>query len=182
MFPSGNYKPIKGYEKYYLIYDDGRVWSIRSNKFLKPKVEWTGYLSVDLCVNKQKTRIKIHRLVAEAFIPNPNNLQYVNHKDKNKQNNKANNLEWCTIEYNVNYNENYSQEERIKRQGIIGKPILCIETNTIYKSASEASKQLNLSRSHLSNVLNGRKKTAGGYHWKYIRKENLKTRKELHHD
>ena len=115
MFPSGNYKSIKGYEKYYLIYDDGRVWSIRSNKFLKPKVERTGYLSVDLCVNKQKTRIKIHRLVAEAFIPNPNNLPYVNHKDKNKQNNKANNLEWCTIEYNVNYNENCSQEERIKR-------------------------------------------------------------------
>ena len=163
-----NYKPIKGFENNYLIYDTGQVWSITKKKFLKPKKEWTGYLSVCLCKDNIKTMHKIHRLVAEAFIPDPLNLPYINHIDENKENNSVSNLEWCNIEYNVNYQKNFSNEKREKLNGVIGKPIICVETNTVYKSASEASRQMGISRSHLSNVLNGRKQTAGGYHWKYL--------------
>lgn len=91
----------------YIIYPNGTIWSIRRNKFLKPSIQKnTGYTRI--CVDKKT--YKIHRLVAEAFIPNPNNHPYINHKDKNKTNNHIDNLEWCTPRQNTehSYGTKYS--------------------------------------------------------------------------
>ena len=85
-------KDIKDYEGLYAITEDGRIWSYRSNRFLKPYVR-KGYLRVKLYINGVEKDFSIHRLVAFAYLPNPDNLPEVNHKDENKQNNCVDNLE-----------------------------------------------------------------------------------------
>lgn len=110
------WKCIKGYEGLYQVSNFGRVrslgrWvkgkngSIRfyRGRILKPGTNTFGYLFVNLFKNNKQKTITIHRLVAEAFIPNTDNLPMINHKDENKQNNNVNNLEWCTSSYNNNY-------------------------------------------------------------------------------
>lgn len=96
-------KDIKGYEGIYAITSCGRVWSYRSKKFLKPRPDRDGYLRVNLKLNGKEKTIHIHRLVAETYLPNPDNLPQINHKDEVKSHNWINNLEWCTASYNVNY-------------------------------------------------------------------------------
>ena len=91
---------IEGIETNYLIYDDGRVYSLKTKKFLNGDKS-SGYLRYLLCVNGKKYRMMAHRLVAEAFIPNPNNLPIVDHKDKDRFNNSVNNLQWITYSENV---------------------------------------------------------------------------------
>ena len=100
------WKDIKGYEGKYQVSNYGIVKSLNyrrtgKEQLLKPALQTTGYFSVMLC--KPLKRFQIHRLVAEAFIPNPDNLPQVNHKDEDKTNNHADNLEWCTNKYNSNY-------------------------------------------------------------------------------
>lgn len=89
------------FEGRYIIHSDGRVWSVKNQKFLKQSVHHTGYTRI--CVDKKS--YVIHRLVANAFIPNPNNFQHINHKNENKQDNRVENLEWCNNRYNVNYSK-----------------------------------------------------------------------------
>ena len=100
----------------YEITDDGRVISYNKYKYgheLKAGIIGDGYRAVVIKYNDGKLKMRyIHRLVAEAFIPNPNNYPVVNHKDENKLNNDVNNLEWCTPKYNSNYT---SQKRKIKR-------------------------------------------------------------------
>lgn len=84
----------------YVVYENGQVWSNHSNKFLKFDKLRLGYLQVSLCVNGIRMRYKVHRLVAMLFIPNPNCLPQINHKDGNKENNHYSNLEWCDAYYN----------------------------------------------------------------------------------
>ena len=108
---------IKGWERYQVT-DDGRVWSKISNKYLKEKLTVDGYLRVCLCgENGSRRQVCIHRLVAEAFIPNPTNLPQVNHKDENKTNNSVENLEWCSSQYNNTYNNRHLKcAEKNKRK------------------------------------------------------------------
>uniref|UniRef100_A0AAU8B862 Endonuclease n=1 Tax=Dulem virus 42 TaxID=3145760 RepID=A0AAU8B862_9CAUD len=96
-------KPIKGWEDKYLIYSDGRVYSFKSNKFLKPRMTMDGYERVALYDNGKSYEYRVHRLVAEAFLENPDNLSQINHKDFNRRNNILENLEWCTNEENVKH-------------------------------------------------------------------------------
>ena len=93
----------------YAITDDGKVWSFKSNKFLKQKIDKYGYACVSLRRNGKNWTVTVHRLVAEAFIPNPDNKPTVNHKDENKLNNSVTNLEWMT----VNENNNYGTDELV---------------------------------------------------------------------
>lgn len=85
-------KDIKDYEGLYAVTEDGRIWSYRRKKFLKPIVV-NGYLQVHLYINGVKKVFYVHRLVALAYLPNPNNFPQVNHRDENKQNNDVSNLE-----------------------------------------------------------------------------------------
>lgn len=97
------WKDIKGYPKYQ-ISNEGRVWSKKHQIYLKPRINKSGYYQVCMmCINgKIKTEV-IHRLVAINFIPNPDNLPQVNHKDGNKLNNNIDNLEWCTAKENTKH-------------------------------------------------------------------------------
>ena len=96
------WKDIEGYEGLYQISTMGRVKSLRRNIILRQGIT-NGYERVVLSTNNIPKGYSIHRLVANAFIPNPDNLPQVNHKDENKANNRVDNLEWCTQKYNVNY-------------------------------------------------------------------------------
>ena len=110
------WRPIEGYEGLYEVSNLGRVRSLdmyvkvgygnyrlHKGKVLSPTKNKNGYLKVNLyCNGKQKT-IDVHRLVTEAFLPNPDNLPQVNHKDENKTNNRVENLEWCDVKYNLSY-------------------------------------------------------------------------------
>lgn len=151
-------KDIKGYEGLYAITSCGKVWSYRSQKFLKPRNDKDGYLLVNLSNNGQRKTFKVHRLVADAYIPNKEEKETVNHKDENKQNNCVNNLEWLTRTENNLYG---TRIERTK------KKVYCIELDKEYNSITEAAREFNLSMGNLSSCLKGRQKTFGGYHWRY---------------
>ena len=92
---------IKGFEGLYQISNYGRIKNKRTNLLLKTSHNHKGYQQICL-TNNGKHMAKIHRLVAETFIPNPDNLPQVNHIDKNKDNNHYSNLEWCDCHYNIN--------------------------------------------------------------------------------
>lgn len=95
------WKPVKNYPDY-LISNFGVIKN-KYGKLLKLRKINGGYFQVCLCKDSKPRYFLIHRLVAEAFIPNPDNLSEINHKDENKQNNCVDNLEWCTHEYNMHY-------------------------------------------------------------------------------
>lgn len=156
------WNPIIGYEGFYEVSNLGRVR--RNNQILKGQIDY-GYKCIWLCANKKRKKYKVHRLVAQAFIPNPNNYPCVNHKDENKLNNCVENLEWCTHKYNTNYGS------CIKRRNAKHfKPIIRVAKNGTqerYESVLEASKSLNIDRSSISAVARGERKTAGGFKWIY---------------
>lgn len=152
-------KDVVGYEGLYAVTSCGKIWSYQSQKFLKPRVNNNGYLFVDLCKNGKVKKFYVHRLVAEAYIPNQNNLPQINHKDENKTNNCLQNLEWCDAKYNSNYG---TRNEKIK------KPILQFDLNGNFirewPSAMDVGKVVN---STICKCLKGKYKQAYGFIWKY---------------
>lgn len=147
-------KDIKGYEGLYAITSCGKVWSYRRKKFLSPVKNNDGYLHVHLCKDGKPKDFKIHRLVAEAYIPNPDNLKDVDHINGNKEHNYINNLQWMTHEDNVRKASN--------------KKVRCVETGEIFDSITIAAKEKNVNRVDISKVCNGNRKTCGGYHWEVV--------------
>ena len=133
-------------------------------KISKYEISNSGYKIITLR-NKYGKAIKktIHRLVAEYFIPNPNNYPCVNHKDENKLNNRVDNLEWCTYQYNNTYGKSH-----IQRAITRGKRVICIETNEEYYSCCEAGRRKGISNVHIGQCCNKERNTAGGFHWEYI--------------
>lgn len=165
------WKPIPGYEGLYEVSTWGRVKSYKYNsdgRILSPCKDGYGYFFITLCKDGKTKMRKIHRLVAEAFIPNPSNLPQVNHRDEIKQNNYVENLEWCTPSYNSSYG---TRMQRIKEK--ISKPILQLDKqgNVIkeWPSTNSASESFGVAsyHSHITDCLKGRRKTALGYMWKY---------------
>lgn len=138
----------------YFITSCGRVWSYRSKKFLSSNYDKDGYLEVRLFKEGKKKHFYIHRLVAQTYIPNPNDYETVDHIDGNKEHNYINNLQWMTREDNV-------------RKGV-SKKVQCIETGEIFNSVTEAANSVNRNIATLINCLKGRSKTCGGLHWEYI--------------
>ena len=155
-------KDIKGYEGLYAVTEDGQIWSYRSKKFLKPNKNTSGYLYVILYKDENKKHYFIHRVVAENFIPNPENLLQVNHIDENKTNNAIENLEWCTPVYNTNYG---TRNKRASRSKFI--PVYCEELHKVFESAKTAAEELGIHRCNITSCCKGKRKTCGGYHWRY---------------
>lgn len=108
LLPKQIWKDIPGYEGEYQVSNTGKVRSLNyqrtKGKVVKLKLcNKDGYMAIGLYKNGKRTKYPVHRLVALAFIPNPNNYPIINHKDENKTNNTVWNLEWCTQKYNINY-------------------------------------------------------------------------------
>ena len=161
------WKDIADYEGIYQVSNLGRVKSLGNNKsrqekILKLQLHRTGYLLVKLCKEGKKRNYKVHRLVAQAFIPNPDNKSQVNHRDENKSNNKVENLEWMTCKENINHGTRTSRT---------CKPICGINIKTNkrieFPSTAEAGRS-GFDPCHIVNCLKGRRKTHKGHRWFYI--------------
>ena len=152
-------KDIKNYEGLYAVTSCGRVWSYRLKKFMKLWDNGHGYLKVRLKKDNKSKIFYVHRLVAEAYISNPENLPTVNHKDENKANNSVNNLEYCTDAYNNLYGS----------RATMLSPCICVDTGYIYNSIAEASRANGASVCSISACCRGKSKTANGLHWQYVK-------------
>ena len=160
--------PIKGFEGLYEVSDKGRVKSIGygKEKILKPFSNKDGYLQVGLRKNRGRKNWLVHRLVAKTFIPNPDNLPEVNHKDEDKTNNSVQNLDWCDKKYNNNYGT------RTQRQADkCSKPVIQFtkdgEFVREWKSMNDVQRNLNYSQGNISSCCTGRYKYAYNFIWKF---------------
>ena len=162
-------KDIQGYEGLYYVSSDGSVWSYggKSNHKediqLKPSIDKDGYKRVTLQRNKVRKYFRVNRIVAEAFIPNNDNKPFVNHIDKNKQNDNVDNLEWVTPFENWKHSENEQTNKMMKVQK------LCKETEVVleeYDSLMEAGRQNGINQGNITNCIKGRCKSVGGFKWK----------------
>lgn len=161
------WKPVVGYEGLYEVSDLGRV---RRVKIIEPSRKKHGYMQISLTGSDGvRKSFRLHRLVAEAFIPNPDGKPQVNHKDEDTENNRVKNLEWATAEENTNYG---SRTARATAKNGSKTPIIQIDpkTGTVvaeYPGQSTAAKKTGIPTSCINAALRGRQRTAGGYLWQY---------------
>ena len=172
MFEREEWRPVKDFDRKYEISNLGRVKSLSRNylyghhgDIILKTNDRRGYRGVTLFKDGKRYYYSVHRLVAEAFIPNPDNLPCVNHKDEDKTNNVVNNLEWCTYEQNSNYGTCRSKiSKNVSRKVIAytrdGKVV------RVFNSMTEASKELNISLSHISRCCKYTHLTARGLKWR----------------
>lgn len=168
---------IKGFEGYYQISSMGNVRSLdryrkashNSQSLIKGHIlslhlSRNGYVVADLHKNKKHTRKEVHRLVAEAFINNPDNLPEINHKDEDKTNNQISNLEWCTRSYNKRYKDLHIRKGITRGRQVVQKT-LDGEIVGYWNSCGQIRRLLGL---QVSRCLSGLYKTAYGYKWEYV--------------
>ena len=170
------WKPIDGYEGLYEVSNTGLIKSLNCYNYKEPRImklgkRPDGYLSVGLSKNNVTKTKTVHRLVAKAFLPNPNNLEMVNHKDEDRTNNNVENLEWCTRTYNQNYSlklhperkqlfaDNFKKSSSFIKKGVPHKykqKVAIIneqgEIHKVFDNASVAAKELNLNVGNLLAV------------------------------
>lgn len=160
------WKDIEGYEGLYKVSNFGRVKRVTTGRILKNGKNRGGYLYVNLCKQGVTSNKRIHRLVAQAFIPNPENKQDINHIDEDKTNNIVSNLEWTTRKENLNHG---THNNRVSRS--LSIPIIAINLKTgeskEFCSGKECARQLGLNPGHITSVLKGRNKQTGGYIFEY---------------
>lgn len=150
------WKDVSGFEGLYQVSDLGNVRSLKKNfegKILNYYRSRDGYYYYSLRKNNRSYAIAMHRLIAKAFIPNPNSLPQVNHKDENKINNIIENLEWCDRKYNINYGTGHARSTE-KIIAMRAKKVRCIETGRIFESINAAARYVGDYPATLSHVCN----------------------------
>ncbi|MEQ3340193.1 NUMOD4 domain-containing protein [Clostridium butyricum] len=177
------WKDVKGYEGLYQVSNLGRIKSLdmivihyngkkerRKGRVLKLSENEKGYLKVFMCKNKKRECKKVHRVVAETFIPNRENLPEVNHKDENKKNNSVYNLEWCTHRYNCNYGTHNLNVSKSKTNGNNSKTVYQYDLNKniikVWTSLNEAGRN-GFSVVLISRCCLGKGRTHKGFIWSY---------------
>lgn len=168
-----HWKDIKGWEGRYQISNNGRVRTLNYKRTGRVQVltgftDIRGYKSVHFRIGGAGSKKKyylIHRLVAELFVPNPENKPFVNHKNGKRDDNRADNLEWVTR----SENEKHKIYVLNKKSGalILPKPVRCIETGEIFPSQAEAARKNGVTQGAISLAIYGKTKTSAGYHWEF---------------
>lgn len=177
------WRMIPGYEGLYMVSNFGRVKSLKRNIILKERLAKEGYVRVVLYKHSKGKSYYIHRLVAQAFLENPNNYRCVNHKDENKRNNHADNLEYCTHKYNSNYGTAKSRHrEKMKKYF---KPVYQYTLDgkyvSEYESIAHASLMTGYSQQNIGKCCLGKYQQAYGFQWsnyKYDRLQPVTSRLE----
>lgn len=172
------WKEIKGYEGKYIVSNYGEIVSLprykqnhNKKQYVQPKDilkyinNKNGYTYVFLCNNSKYKNIRLHKIVATAFIPNPKNLPQINHIDGNKQNNRVDNLEWCTASENIKHAYKMglvknNNKIKVKQYNIKGELV------NSFNSISEASNKTGVSAGAISMCINNKRKTANKFIWK----------------
>ena len=174
---------IKGFEDYQIT-DDGRVWNKKTNKWMKTRLNKNGYPRISFHKGDKVITLMIHQLVARHFVPNPDNLPVINHKDENPMNNIAENLEWCSVAYNNTYGTRIERMRQsttgqkrpmtsVKMKNRIDEstPVCQYTTDGVFvaefPSFGEVSRQFGVTKQTIFNCCNGISKTSCGYVWKY---------------
>lgn len=157
-------RDIVGYEGLYSIDIFGNVIRLKDQKEMSTQTNAQGYINVSLSKDKKQTQHKLHRLVAQAFIPNPLNKEQVNHIDGDKTNNAVWNLEWTNCKDNINHAVKTGKVKRLV-------PIKVVETGKIYSSISECARDIGGMYQCIWHCLNGDIKTYKGYHFEKVLKQ-----------
>lgn len=169
------WKDVAGYEGMYQVSDEGRVrrlvgYKCKATRILKPVKHTNGYLLVRLCKNGESKCTRIHRLVADAFIPNTENKGDVNHIDGNKTNNHVSNLEWATRSENLKHAHMSglaSTEKAIKASADSRKKRVVRSDGEVFESEKEAAIAINAPRPSICKVLKGELRQTHGYSFRY---------------
>ena len=168
------WKDIEDYKGLYQVSNLGRVRSLdridalgrlRKGKVLAYGLSGGGYLQVGLHRDGKVEQKLVHRLVSEAFLPNPDNLPQVNHKDEDKANNQVENLEWCTALYNNTYGTRVERVTKVREKRIYA--ITSLGHRYYFSGVNKASRLLGLKKVHVSACLHGRQKTHRGFSFEW---------------
>lgn len=161
--------PVKNFEDRYLVNESGDVFSKRSNRLLTPKIDRYGYKVVVLSRNGKTKHITVHKLVALHFIPNPDNLPTVNHKDEDKLNNHVSNLEWLTVKDNDNYGTRNERMANSKKINPVAQFDLDMNLIEIHAGIKDAQRNTGVNRNSIRAVCRGERDSAGGYKWRFYK-------------
>jgi hypothetical protein len=161
------WEKIEGHERY-SVSNNGDIRNDTTNIILRPVLDERGYAHVTLCPSHK--RVSVHRIVASAFLPRGENETQVNHKNGVHEDNRAENLEWCTARENIRHKYDvlkYRWENHIRRMTEVNShPVVCCETGTVYQSMAQAARSVGTNSGHICECIKGRRKTAAGYHWR----------------
>ena len=170
-----DFMPIKGYEGLYEVGKDGTVWSLNYNhtgqrKQLRPSAyDEYGHLNVRLYKDGKGKMRPVHQLVLNAYLPKPSEDLEVLHKNSTASDNRLENLKWGPHVENINDPHRIALvSEAMTNHPDLSTPVLCVETDVVYPSVREASRQTGINRGNISSCLNGKLKSAGGFHWRKV--------------